>query len=102
MGWFCQTEEAKAQLKKCYANDCPGCNKCIWIEESANAMAEYGKVIEPESKPEIEEPYNEYSQTHTVFRDDYTPEETKPTKTFDSFEEKVEYIIDKFGGKKID
>jgi len=47
MTWFCNTPEAKAQLKKCYDNDCPGCYKCIWIEESSNAMAEYGTVIEP-------------------------------------------------------
>ena len=47
MGWFCNTPEAKAQMKICEENKCPGCHKCIWIEESANAMAEYGKVIEP-------------------------------------------------------
>ena len=47
MGWFCNTPEAKAQMKICEENKCPGCNKCIWIEESANAMAEYGTVIEP-------------------------------------------------------
>tara|TARA_R100000152_G_C6730237_1_gene155010 strand:- start:378 stop:545 length:168 start_codon:yes stop_codon:yes gene_type:complete len=35
-------------MKICNANKCPGCEKCIWIEESANAMAEYGTVIEPE------------------------------------------------------
>ena len=51
MGWFCQTEEAKEQMKICEANKCPGCEKCIWIEESANAMAEYGKVIEPVAEP---------------------------------------------------
>ena len=42
MGWFCNTPEAKEQMKICEANKCPGCNKCIWIEESAWAMAEYG------------------------------------------------------------
>ena len=47
MGWFCNTPEAKAQMKICEENKCPGCNKCIWIEESANAMVEYGTVIEP-------------------------------------------------------
>ena len=50
MSWFCQTEEAKEQMKICDANNCPGCNKCIWIEESANAMVEYGTPIEPEVK----------------------------------------------------
>lgn len=51
MSWFCQTEEAKKQMKICEANKCPGCNKCIWIEESAYAMAKYGKVIEPVAEP---------------------------------------------------
>ena len=46
MGWFCNTLEAKAQLKKCYASNCPGCYKCVWIEESSNAMAEYGTPVE--------------------------------------------------------
>ena len=44
MGWFCNKPEAKAQLKKCYDNDCPGCHKCIAIEESAGAMIEYGTI----------------------------------------------------------
>ena len=48
MTWFCNTPEAIAQLKKCYDNDCPGCHKCIAIEESSNAMSEYGTIIEPE------------------------------------------------------
>lgn len=48
MGWFCNKPEAKAQLKKCYDNDCPGCHKCIAIEESGWAMVNYGTVkIEP-------------------------------------------------------
>ena len=42
MSWFAQTTEAKEHRKKC-----KGCEKCIWIEESSNAMAEYGTVIEP-------------------------------------------------------
>jgi len=46
MSWFCNTLEAKTQLKKCYASNCPGCDKCVWIEESANAMAKYGTVVE--------------------------------------------------------
>ena len=45
MGWFCNTDEAKEQMRKCEANKCQGCNKCIWIEESANAMTEYGTII---------------------------------------------------------
>ena len=53
--WFCQTEKAKKQMKICNQNKCPGCYKCIWIEESSNAMEQYGTVIEPEIEPEIEE-----------------------------------------------
>tara|TARA_R100001594_G_scaffold73782_1_gene108335 strand:+ start:1427 stop:1630 length:204 start_codon:yes stop_codon:yes gene_type:complete len=45
--WFCNTEEAKKQMEICNANNCPDCEKCIWITESSNAMAEYGTVIEP-------------------------------------------------------
>ena len=52
MTWFCNTPEAIAQMKICDANKCPGCHKCVWIEESSNAMEKYGTVIEPE----IEEP----------------------------------------------
>ena len=53
MSWFCNTPEAKAELKKCYDNDCPGCHKCIAIEESAWAMSEYGTVtvVEPIKHP---------------------------------------------------
>ena len=46
--WFCQTKEAKKQIKICEKNKCPGCYKCIWIEESSNAMSEYGTPIEIE------------------------------------------------------
>ena len=48
MTWFCNTPEAIAQMKICDANKCPGCHKCIWIEESSNAIEQYGTVIEPE------------------------------------------------------
>lgn len=99
MTWFCNTPEAIAQMKICDANKCPGCNKCIWIEESSNAMEKYGTVIEPELT--VEEPYNECSQTHTVDRDDCGSEKNTPTKTFDSFEEKVNYIKEKFGGEDV-
>ena len=46
MSWFCNTPEAKKQMKLCEANKCPGCYKCIWIEESAHAMYEHGTPIE--------------------------------------------------------
>ena len=98
MSWFCNTPEAAEQMKICEANKCPGCDKCIWIEESAWAMTEHGKVIEPEIEPEIEpDTKNEIIQPKI-----HTQTVNKPTKTFNSFEEKVEYIIKKFGGKKID
>ena len=50
MSWFCNTKEAKEQMEICEKNKCPGCNKCIWIEESYNAMVEYGTVIEPKAE----------------------------------------------------
>ena len=37
MSWYAQTDEAKKHLK-----ECEGCENCIWIEESAHAMSEYG------------------------------------------------------------
>jgi len=49
--WFCQTKKAKKQMEICNKNKCPGCYKCIWIEESANAMVEYGTLVEPEKHP---------------------------------------------------
>ena len=101
MSWFCQTEEAKAQLKECYDNDCPGCNKCIWIEESANAMAEYGIVIEP--KPATEILSNQNSTSIEVDIEDTTIGQVKePSKTFNSYEEKVDYVIKKFNGRIVD
>ena len=57
MSWFCQTEEAKEQMRICEENNCPDCEKCIWISESYNAMTEYGIPIEPE---EIEHPLTDY------------------------------------------
>ena len=60
MSWFCNTPEAKAQLKKCYDSNCPGCEKCIWIEESANAMVEYHEAMQEQEyiigRAEKEEP----------------------------------------------
>jgi len=51
MSWFCQTEEAKEQLRICKENNCPDCEKCIWIFESYNAMTEYGTVVETKEEP---------------------------------------------------
>ena len=51
MSWFCQTDEAKEQLRICEENNCPDCEKCIWIFESYNAMTEYGTPIEPVAEP---------------------------------------------------
>ena len=51
MSWFCNKAEAKAQMKICNYNKCPGCNKCISIEESAWAMVNYGTVSEGEPHP---------------------------------------------------
>jgi len=51
MSWFCNTPEAKEQLRICEENNCPDCEKCIWIYESYNAMTEYGTVIKPVEIP---------------------------------------------------
>ena len=45
MSWYAQTDEAKKQLELCEKNNCGGCSKCIWIEESAHAMQEYGTPV---------------------------------------------------------
>ena len=42
MRWYAQTEEAKTHMR-----ECKGCENCLWIEESAHAMYEYGVVKEP-------------------------------------------------------
>ena len=57
MSWFCQTEEAKEQLRICKENNCPDCEKCIWIYESYNAMVEHGTPI---VEPEIPHPLTDY------------------------------------------
>ena len=44
MGWYAQTEEAKKQMEICDKNECPGCTKCIWIEESGWAMVNHGTI----------------------------------------------------------
>jgi len=46
--WFCQTEEAKIQAETCNDKKCPGCRKCVWVSESANAMLNHGIIIEKE------------------------------------------------------
>ena len=85
MGWFCNTPEAKAQMKICEKNKCQGCNKCIWIEESANAMSEYGTEITQEVEVEEIKEEKEFFDT--------SPRE------FNSFEEKVTYINKLFKGE---
>ena len=46
MSWYAQTEEAQKHMK-----ECKGCENCIWIEESAWAMSQYGTVQAPEKHP---------------------------------------------------
>jgi hypothetical protein len=63
MTWFCQTEEAKEQMRICEENNCPDCEKCIWISESYNAMVDYGtpvveKAIEHPLLDKIKEKFN--------------------------------------------
>ena len=51
MGWFCDTPEAIKQMELCEANNCPGCNKCIWIEESGWAKTQYSKPVPDKPHP---------------------------------------------------
>ena len=53
MGWFCNSPEAIEHKKNC--KDQSNCGKCVWIDESSNAMAEYGTVIEEELHPLYEQ-----------------------------------------------
>ncbi len=46
MSWYAQTKEAQKHM-----DNCKGCENCIWIEESAWAMSEYGTVSEGEPHP---------------------------------------------------
>ena len=54
MSWFCDTPEAEEQMKICEKNKCPGCTKCIWIEESGWAKTQYAKPLKAESHPLME------------------------------------------------
>ena len=56
MSWFCNTKEAKEQMEICNKNKCMGCSKCIWIEESANAMVEYHEMKENTQVAQEKEP----------------------------------------------
>ena len=61
MSWFCNTPEAKEQMRICEENNCPDCEKCIWIQESYCAMVDYGTVVKPEPHPlldKIKEKFN--------------------------------------------
>ena len=49
MGWFCNSKEAIEHKKNC--KDQFNCGKCVWIDESSNAMVEYGTPIEPDPHP---------------------------------------------------
>jgi hypothetical protein len=46
MSWFAQTEEAQKHME-----ECEGCENCIWIEESAYAMSQYGTISEGKPHP---------------------------------------------------
>ena len=46
MSWYAQTEEAQKHME-----ECEGCENCIWIEESAWAMSQYGTVSKGEPHP---------------------------------------------------
>ena len=91
MGWFCNTPEAIAQLKICEENNCPDCEKCIWINESANAMAEYGTVMKVKVNNQIDERIQE--------KKNFINESNSNSKQFGSHEEKVQYIKQLFKGE---
>ncbi len=84
MSWFCNTPEAIEQMKICEENNCPDCEKCIWIQESANAMAEYGTVVKVEVNKQLDERIQE--KKNFISKSNLKP------KQFDSYEEKVTYI----------
>tara|TARA_B100001250_G_C19357889_1_gene596308 strand:- start:260 stop:523 length:264 start_codon:yes stop_codon:yes gene_type:complete len=48
--WFCDSDIAKEHKKNC-KKDPWNCGKCIWIDESSNAMSEYGAQIVVEEQP---------------------------------------------------
>ena len=52
MSWFCNPPEAIEQIKICKKNNCPDCEKCIWIQESSIAMSKYGTFVEKQPKKE--------------------------------------------------
>ena len=56
--WFCDSEEAKEHKRTC--KNVWDCHKCVWIDESSNAMAEYGTVVEKPSPPDIDHPLTDY------------------------------------------
>ena len=85
MSWFCNSPEAVAQMKICEENECPGCNKCIWIEESGYAMSEHATVINPK-------PATEISPNQSV-------KYTESFKSNESDHPLLGYITEKFGGQ---
>ena len=58
MSWYAQTEEAQKHIK-----ECKGCEKCIWIEESAWTMRQTHEEMDqkknqPKPKPKTKLAYN--------------------------------------------
>jgi hypothetical protein len=83
MSWYAQTEEAKKHIE-----ECQGCEHDIWIEESAWAMVQYGKPIKEAKTEEIS------TEKATIMQ-----ETNKKPRTFNSHEEKVNYIKKLFKGE---
>jgi hypothetical protein len=107
MSWFCDTPEAIAQMELCDKNKCPGCRKCIWISESGWAKTEYAKPIISEPKTvDNSKPIEDIGSTvgiSSITDKEYNEYQKKRSiKNFNSFEEKLDYIVKKFGGKKIE
>ena len=84
-------ESEERHYKECQLGD--ECERCFWITEAKHALSEAGMVIraeQPKDKIEVKE-------VGTV-----VPRSTnKKHTTFNSHEEKVNYIIKKFKGEII-
>jgi len=55
MSWFCDSPAALKHKRNCKKNP-DECGKCIWIDESASAMGNYGTIVEKAPDPKDEHP----------------------------------------------
>ena len=95
MGWFCNTPEAIEQMKICNENNCPDCEKCIWITESYNAMTEYGTVVEKPRKTKTKKRLPEIKTKWERLAKQVTVKQTKNNHPL------YDLIMEKFKGEEI-